>query len=77
MSPMLKKVFLVVAILVAIFLIWQLFFSDGGLLISGYNGIAGVIDGAWNMVTGGTKGIMPDWGGAVDGNGDSVNDASW
>lgn len=76
MSPI-KKIFLVVGVLVLIFLIWQLFFSDGGLLISGYNGVAGVIDDGWNLVTGSSSGIMPDWGSAVDGGGDSLEDANW
>lgn len=76
MSP-LKKVFLFVGLLVLIFLIWQLVFSDSGLLIAGYNGVAGVINDGWNMVTGGNGGILPEWGTAVDGNGDSINDANW
>ena len=70
MNKTVKKVFLVIGILVAAFLIWQLFFNDGGVLITGYNAVAGVINNVWAAIVGDANAkIIPTWGDAVDKNG--------
>lgn len=55
------KVFLVIAILVAILLIWAFFFDDGGVLMTGINALVSSINDIWNTVTGSTKGIIPEF----------------
>lgn len=70
------KIFLAVGTLVAIFLIWALFFNDGGILESAWNGVAGVINNTWNTVTGGTDGILPTFDDAgVSTEGNNLNNA--
>lgn len=78
MSPI-KKVFLIIGVLVLAFLVWQLVFSDGGVLISAWDAIAGTINGVWQTITGGTSTIVPEWGGAVDSgkNDGGLNEAQW
>lgn len=56
------KVFIVIGLLVLAFLIWALVFNDGGVLQSGYNGIAGAVNNTWATVTGSNNAeIMPSW----------------
>ena len=62
MNKTVKTVFKLLALLVAIFLIWQLFFNDGGILQSVYNGIAEGINGQYAKVAGDNKKILPVWG---------------
>ena len=79
MSPI-KKVFLVIGVLVLAFLIWQLVFNDGGVLITGWNAVADTVNGVWQKITGNsTSTIVPEWGDAVDAgeNGGSLNEAQW
>lgn len=79
MSPI-KKVFLIIGVLVLAFLVWQLVFSDGGVLISAWNSIAGVINGTWQTITGDSTAVLvPEWGDAVDGskNDGGLNNAKW
>lgn len=65
MSPI-KKVFLIIGVMVLAFLVWQLVFNDGGVLISGWNAIADTGNGAWAKITGDTTAkILPVWGDAV------------
>lgn len=78
MNKTVKKVFLLIGTLVAIFLIWQLFFNDGGILKTGYNALAKGVNGQWVKVAGGdaTKdGILPLWGtdDKVNGQGFSID----
>ena len=47
MNKTVKKVFLLIATLVAIFLIWQLVFNENGILRTAYNKIAEGINGQW------------------------------
>lgn len=73
-----KKVFLIIGVLVLAFLIWQLVFNDGGVIQTAYNAVADTINGTWQQITGDTSGeILPEWGGAVDGTGDGLNNARW
>ena len=72
MNSTIKKVFLVVAILVVIFLAWALVFNDGGILKTGYNAMANGINGQWAKVAGAGQKLVPLWdstgaGGSQDG----------
>lgn len=70
MSKTVKTVFLLIATLVAIFLVWQLFFNDGGILVTMYNTMANGINKQFEKVAGTGSKILPTWGEAkVDGNG--------
>ena len=68
----LQKVFLVVGVLVLIFLLWQLFFNNGGVLQIGWNALAGVVNGSWDKITGGNTPLMPLWGTASQGGGTTL-----
>lgn len=61
MNKTVKKVFLLVGLLVAIFIAWQLIFNDGGILKTGYNAIVDGVNGQWGKVAGDGKKIMPVW----------------
>ena len=62
MNKTVKKVFLLIGTLVAIFLIWSLFFNDGGILRTGYNALANGVNGQWEKVAGTDQKILPEWG---------------
>lgn len=72
------KVFLVIAILVLAFIAWSLFFNDGGILQSGYNGVSGAINNTWQTMTGDSSAsILPSWTDAnVDTEGQTVEDGT-
>lgn len=55
-------IFLVVAILVLILLIWAFFFDKDGVLMNGINSVGDSLNGIWKTVTGSTKGIIPTFG---------------
>lgn len=78
MTPV-KKVFLVIGMLVLAFLIWQLVFNDGGILVTWYNAFADLINGVWQKITGNsTSKIFPEWKSAVGNkNGEGLNNAQW
>lgn len=57
-----KKVFLLLGTLVAIFIAWQLIFNDGGILKIAYNGIADGINGQWEKAAGDGAELVPQWG---------------
>lgn len=60
-----KRVFLVIAVLVLIFIGWGLFFNDGGILRTSYNSLANVVNSTWQTITGNSSAeLLPDWGGA-------------
>lgn len=61
MNKTVKTVFLLIGTLVAIFLIWQLFFNDGGILRTGYNALANGVNGQWEKVAGTGQKILPKW----------------
>lgn len=70
MSATVKKVFLLIGTLVAIFLVWQLVFNDGGILKTAYNGIANGINKQWVKVAGTGQTLLPLWdSGTADSNG--------
>lgn len=62
MNKTVKKVFMLIAILVAIFLFWQLTFNDNGIVVTGYNALANGVNGQWEKVAGSGKKILPEWG---------------
>ena len=63
MNGTIKKVFLIIALLVLIFLIWQLFFNDDGILVTAYNSMAHGINEQYQEATGDTsRQILPYWG---------------
>ena len=61
MNGMVKKVFTLIGLLVAIFLAWQLIFNDGGILKVGYNALASGINGQWEKVAGQGQTLVPEW----------------
>lgn len=61
MNNMVKKVFLLIGLLVAIFIAWQLIFNKGGILKVGYNALAKGINGQWAKVAGSGQTIIPEW----------------
>lgn len=56
------KVFGFIAVLVAVFIAWQLFFNDGGILNFGYNYIANGVNKQWEKVAGSGEKLLPNWG---------------
>lgn len=62
MNKTVKKVFMLLALLVGIFLAWQMIFNDGGIIQTGYTAIADGINGQYEKVAGKDKKILPDWG---------------
>lgn len=62
MNKTVRKVFMLVGTLVAIFIIWQLVFNDGGILRTAYNSVVNGINGQWKKVAGKGQEILPTWG---------------
>lgn len=79
MKKTIITVFLVIAVLVMIFLIWELFFTNAGILHSAYNAVAKGINGQWNKISGKSVNIVPYWGsddgGKVDNAGAAKDDS--
>lgn len=69
MSKTVKTVFLLIGTLVAIFIVWQLVFNDGGILKTGYNAMAKGINKQWAKVAGSGETILAEWGSNADSNG--------
>lgn len=61
MNRTVKKVFLLIGTLVAIFIAWQLIFNDGGILRTAYNALANGINGQFAKVAGSGQKIVPVW----------------
>lgn len=61
MNKTVKKVFMLIGVLVAIFIAWQLIFNDGGILRTMYNSIANGINGQWVKVAGTGQELLPVW----------------
>lgn len=61
MNKTVKKVFMLIGVLVAIFIAWQLIFNDGGILRTMYNSIANGINGQWAKVAGSEQELLPAW----------------
>ena len=61
MNKTVKKVFMLIGVLVAIFIAWQLIFNDGGILKTMYNSIANGINGQWAKIAGSGLSLLPAW----------------
>ena len=56
------KVFSMVMLLVAVFVLWQLMFKDGGVIRGLYNGVVGFLNDQWKDLTGASDNLLPPWG---------------
>ena len=74
MNKTVKKVFLLLGILVAIFLGWQLIFSDGGILKTGYNAMANGVNTQYEKIAGDGETLLSNWD-AADGSSDDGDGA--
>ena len=81
MNKTVKKVFMLLALLVGIFLAWQLIFNDGGILQTVYNSMVRGINTQYEKVAGQGQQLLPEWGNGNSGqqrgtNGDAfdIND---
>lgn len=64
MKKTIVTVFLVLAVLVTIFLVWELFFADDGILHTVYNGMVTGLNGQWAKISGDKEsGLIPLWDG--------------
>lgn len=61
MNKVVKKVFGLIAILVLIFLIWQIFFNKNGILHTAYNALANGVNGQFAKVAGDGQKLLPLW----------------
>lgn len=61
MNKTVKKVFMLIGVLVAIFIAWQLIFNKGGILKTMYNSIANGINGQWAKIAGSGQSLLPAW----------------
>lgn len=75
MNKTVKKVFMLLALLVGIFLAWQLIFNDGGILQSVYNSVASGINTQYEKVAGKGKTLVPYWGTDNKGNAGAISNA--
>ena len=73
MNKTVKTVFVLIGLLVLIFLIWQLFFNDNGILVTGYNAMANGINGQWAKVAGAGQTILPLWNAQSNGQGFNID----
>ena len=79
MNKTVKNVFVLIAILVGIFIAWQLVFNDGGILKTGYNSMANGINKQWEKVAGSGETILALWSDSTataNGQGFDINTAA-
>lgn len=76
MNKTVKKVFMLLALLVGIFLAWQLIFNKGGILQSVYNSVASGINGQYAKVAGKNKTLIPYWDTDNKGNAGTIGNAA-
>lgn len=70
------KVFGFIAVLVAVFIAWQLFFNNGGILNYGYNMIAKGVNTQWAKVAGSGNELLPEWDNGSGGTTDKTHKAA-
>lgn len=64
------KVFLVIATLVLVFLIWALVFNKGGVLQTGWNALISPVNTTWQKISGNASAtILPEWDAVEEGGG--------
>lgn len=76
MNKTVKKVFMLIALLVAIFLAWQIFFNKNGILHTAYNALANGVNGQFEKVAGKGQKLLPLWENSdadKDANGEGFN----
>lgn len=76
MNKVVKKVFGLIAVLVLIFLIWQIFFNQNGILHTAYNALANGVNGQFEKVAGKGQKLLPLWENSdadKDANGEGFN----
>lgn len=61
MSKTVRKVFLILGTLVLCFLVWQLVFNKGGIIRTGYNALADVVNTQYAKAAGKDKTILATW----------------
>ena len=75
MNKTVKKVFMLLALLVGIFLAWQLIFNNGGILQSVYNSVASGINKQYERVAGQGRTLIPYWKQNNNGNAGTIQNA--
>ena len=75
MNKTVKKVFMLLALLVGIFLAWQLIFNNGGILQSVYNSVASGINKQYERVAGQGRTLIPYWKQNNNGNAGNIQNA--
>lgn len=71
MSKTVRKVFLILGTLVLCFLVWQLVFNDGGIIKTGYNALADVVNTQYKKAAGSGT-ILTKWGSNANSNGQAT-----
>ena len=71
-SKTVKQVFIIIGALVACFLIWQLFFTSDGILVTAYNALADGINSQYAKIAGRGKTLIPKWNAEQNGTGFEV-----
>ena len=61
MKKTIVTVFLIIGVLVLGLIVWSLFFSDGGVLQSGWNAVVGQVNKTWSTLTGAADPLLPEW----------------
>lgn len=61
MSKTVRKVFLILGTLVLCFLVWQLVFNKGGIVRTGYNALADVVNEQYAKAAGSGKTVLARW----------------
>lgn len=72
MSKTVRKVFLILGTLVLCFLVWQLVFNDGGIIKTGYNALANIVNTQYAKAAGSGKTILAKWGSNAKSNGQAT-----
>ncbi len=61
MTGMIKKVFVVIAVLLACLIAWTIIMGEGGILQNAWNGLAEPVNDTWQAITGSSDDVMPSW----------------
>ena len=60
MNTLVRNVFLTIGALVLAFLLWQLVFTDGGVMKTSYNALARTINNQYAKTAAGAE-LLPEW----------------
>lgn len=81
MKGTIGKVFIIIGILVLGLILWLVFFSDGGVLQTGWNSVVAPINNTWQKITGDKSStLVPTFDDAYDGGYDGsegLGDTGW